>query len=95
MLGLEIIFIKRLSGREAPFQILLVNNAIGLVIATLAVLCSCGEPPTEACNGSRLAGVGGALMAAAQTCFLNSLARADASFVVPFSYGTLLFATLY
>lgn len=27
--------------------------------------------------------------------FLNSVARADASFVVPFSYGTLLFATLY
>jgi drug/metabolite transporter (DMT)-like permease len=92
MLGLEIIFIKRLSGREAPFQILLVNNGIGLVIATLAVLFV-WEPPTGQ-QWLALAGVG-VLMAAAQTCFLNSVARADASFVVPFSYGTLLFATLY
>ena len=92
ILGLEIIFIKRLSGREAPFQILLVNNGIGLVIATLAVLFV-WEPPTGQ-QWLALAGVG-VLMAAAQTCFLNSVARADASFVVPFSYGTLLFATLY
>ncbi|OJI93964.1 EamA-like transporter family protein [Planktotalea frisia] len=92
ILGLEIVFIKRLSGREAPFQILLVNNGIGLVIATLAVLFV-WEPPTGQ-QWLALAGVG-VLMAAAQTCFLNSVARADASFVVPFSYGTLLFATLY
>lgn len=92
ILGLEITFIKRLSGREAPFQILLVNNAIGLVIATLAVLFV-WEPPT-AQQWFALAGVG-VLMAAAQTCFLNSVARADASFVVPFSYGTLLFAAIY
>lgn len=92
ILGLEIIFIKRLSGKEAPFQILLVNNAIGLVIATLAVVFI-WEPPTIQ-QWFALAGVG-VLMAAAQTCFLNSVSRADASFVVPFSYGTLLFAALY
>ncbi|MGH1577366.1 DMT family transporter [Planktotalea sp.] len=92
ILGLEIIFIKKLSGREAPFQILLVNNAIGLVIATLAVL-TVWEPPTFA-QWCALAGIGVG-MAMAQTCFLNSVARADASFVVPFSYGTLLFAALY
>lgn len=92
MLGLEVIFIKQLSGREGPFQILLVNNAIGLVISTLAVI-AVWHPPTRAQWGA-LAGIG-MLMAAAQTCFLNSVARADASFVVPFSYGTLLFATLY
>jgi drug/metabolite transporter (DMT)-like permease len=51
------------------------------------------EPPTGQ-QWLALAGVG-VLMAAAQTCFLNSVARADASFVVLFSYGTLLFATLY
>ena len=34
-------------------------------------------------------------MAAAQACFVNGMARADASFVAPFSYGTLIFAALY
>lgn len=92
ILGLEVIFMKRLSKREAPFQILLVNNAIGLVIATLAVIFVWQSPTVL--QWFALAGIG-SMMAAAQTCFLNSLARADASFVVPFSYGTLLFAALY
>lgn len=92
MLGLEVIFIKQLAGRERPFQILLVNNAIGLVISSVAVL-AVWEPPTLAQWGA-LAGVG-IFMAMAQTCFLNSVARADASFVVPFSYATLVFAALY
>jgi|TARA_B110000908_G_scaffold97047_1_gene114622 drug/metabolite transporter (DMT)-like permease len=34
-------------------------------------------------------------MAVAQTCFVNAMARADASFVAPFSYATLIFAALY
>lgn len=38
LLGAELIAIKRLSGREGPYQILLVNNGIGLLIATLAML---------------------------------------------------------
>jgi drug/metabolite transporter (DMT)-like permease len=37
----------------------------------------------------------GLFMAVAQTCFVNAMARADASFVAPFSYATLIFATLY
>ena len=37
----------------------------------------------------------GVFMATAQTCFVNAMARADASFVAPFSYATLIFATLY
>ncbi|MEP5155003.1 DMT family transporter [Planktotalea sp.] len=92
MLGLEVVFIKKLTGQEAPFQILLINNLIGLLIASLAVL-TVWQPPTLAQWGA-LFGVG-TCMAVAQTCFLNSVARADASFVVPFSYGTLLFAALY
>lgn len=92
MLGLEVIFIKRLSRRERPFQILLVNNAIGLIISTLAVL-TLWEPPSLH-QWIALAGIG-VFMALAQTCFLNSVARADASFVVPFSYATLLFAAAY
>ena len=37
----------------------------------------------------------GILMASAQACFVNAMARADASFVTPFSYLTLIFAALY
>jgi len=92
VMGMEIVLIKRLSGREAPFQILLVNNAMGVVIASLAVIWV-WQPPTPAQWGA-LIGIGG-LMACAQTLFVNAMARAEASFVAPFSFGTLLFAALY
>lgn len=92
LMGAELIFIKKLADREPPFQILLVNNALGLLIATVAVL-----PVWVAPTGGQwaaLAGIG-VLMATAQTCFINAMARADASFVTPFSYITLIFASLY
>lgn len=92
VMGLEVIFIKKLAGREAPFQILLVNNAIGVGIASLAVI-PVWVPPTLA-QWAALAGIG-ALMATAQVFFINAMARADASFVAPFSYATLIFAALY
>ncbi|MBY5933930.1 DMT family transporter [Tateyamaria omphalii] len=91
-LGLELSFIKKLTGREGPFSILLVNNAIGLCIAGIAVSFVWISP-----SGTQwvlMAGVGCA-MAAAQACFVNGMARADASFVAPFSYATLIFAALY
>lgn len=91
-LGGELIFIKLLSGREKPFQILLVNNAIGLTLATIAVLFV-WSPPT-APQWLALAGIG-LLMASAQTCFVNAMRLADASFVSPFFYLTLAFAALY
>jgi len=91
-MGLELIFIKKLANREPSFQILLINNAIGLSIATLAVV-PVWTMPTVAQWGA-LAALG-ALMATAQACFVNAMARADASFITPFSYVTLIFATLY
>jgi len=92
ILGLEIIFIKRLSGIESPFQILLINNGIGVVLATLAVL-AVWQAPTAAQWG--LLAALGTMMAAAQTCFVNAMKRAEASFIVPFSYATLVVAGLY
>lgn len=92
VMGLELTFIKKLSGRENPFQILLINNMIGLAIATCAVL-PVWQMPTPA-QWTLLAGIG-LCMAVAQTCFVNAMARADASFVAPFSYATLIFAALY
>ncbi|MGR3712723.1 MAG: DMT family transporter [Shimia sp.] len=91
-LGAEVIFIKLLSGREKPFQILLVNNAIGLVISSIAVSFVWTMP--TASQWAALAGIG-VLMASAQTCFVNAMRLADASFVSPFFYTTLAFAALY
>ncbi len=92
VIGMELIFIKKLSGREPPIQILFVNNAMGLVIASVAVLAVWRAPTPE--QWAALAGVG-VLMACAQACFVNGMARADASFVAPISYATLIFAALY
>lgn len=92
ILGLEVSFIKRLAAREAPLQLLLVNNGIGLVIASVAAALVWTMPNAQ--QWAALAGIG-VLMAAAQACYLNAVARADASFIVPFSYATLLFAALY
>jgi len=92
VMGMELIFIKKLSGRERVFQILLINNAMGLVIASVAVW-----PVWQAPTGSQWAALAGLgmLMACAQVLFINAMARADASFVAPFSYGALIFASLY
>lgn len=91
-MGMELIFIKKLSGREPVVQILLINNGIGLCIASAAML-PVWQPPTPA-QWAALAGIG-ALMATAQVLYVNAMARADASFVAPFSYATLIFAALY
>lgn len=92
LMGMELIFIKKLANNEPAFQILLTNNALGLGIATMAVL-PVWVPPTPA-QWVALAALGG-LMAAAQACFVNAMARADASFITPFTYVTLIFAALY
>lgn len=92
LFGMEIILVKRLSGQEGALQILAINNSLGLILATIAVVWV-WTPPTPG-QWAALAGIGG-MMACAQTCFIQSLRRADASFVVPFSYATLVFAALY
>ncbi len=91
-MGLELIFIKRLAGREPPHQILLVNNAIGLAISSVAAIWTWVAPSPA--QWAALAGIG-VLMAGAQACFVNAMARADASFVAPFFYAALIFAALY
>lgn len=91
-MGLELIFIKRLTGRERPLQILLINNSLGLALASLAVL-PVWQMPSPA-QWAALAALGG-LMAAGQALFLQGMRRAEASFVAPFTYGALIFATVY
>ena len=73
-------------------SILLINNAIGVCIASVAVVWVWIWPtPTQ---WALMAAIGCA-MAVAQTCFVNAMARADASFVAPLTYGTLIFAAVY
>lgn len=91
-LGLELIFIKRLSGREGSVQILFFSNSIGVVIASAAVIGVWRQPVTAQWAGMAALGL---TMACAQFCFVNAMRRADASFVTPFSYLTLVFAAGY
>lgn len=92
VLGVELNVIKKLTGRENPFSILLVNNAIGVGIASFAVVWVWIWPtPLQWALMAAL----GCAMAVAQTCFVNAMARADASFVAPLTYGTLIFAAVY
>ena len=73
-------------------QILLLNNVFGFAISTCAALLV-WQAPTGA-QWLALIGIG-LLMATAQICFINAIAMADASFVSPFWYATLVFATGY
>lgn len=92
LMGLEAIFIKRLSGSDRTIRILFINNAIG---ATLAVTAASfvWVSPTPAQWGLLI--TLGIVMVSAQTCFILAMKSADASYVVPFMYGTLVFAAVY
>ncbi len=92
ILGAETILIKFLSGREGPLQILLINNILGWLIMGTAVIPVWVMP--TAAQWAALAGLGFA-MAAAQACFVNAMARADASLVTPLFFLTLVFAAAY
>lgn len=91
-MGFELIFIKKLADREPPMQILLINNCIGWILISTAMI-----PYWQVPTGAQWAVLVslGLMMACAQACFINAMARAEASFVTPFSYLTLIFAACY
>lgn len=91
-MGMEIVVIKKLAGREAPLQILIINNTMGAILAITAA-AFIWVPPTPL-QWLMMAGIG-AIMVSAQSLYIQAMRNADASFVVPFSYATLVFATLY
>ncbi|MGB0499390.1 MAG: DMT family transporter, partial [Rubricella sp.] len=91
-MGAEVIAIKRLTRAERPFQILIVNNAIGMVLSLTAASFVWQMP--DARIWLLMAGTGVA-MVLGQVCFLNAIGRADASYVTPVFYATLVFAALY
>lgn len=91
-LGAELIFIKILSRSEASLQILFINNCFGFLFSGIAAILAWQAPTVQ--QWGALAGIG-IFMLLAQTCYVNAMKRADASYIAPFSYTTLLFAALY
>lgn len=92
IMGLEVTIIKLLSGREPPFQILLMSNLLGSLLSIVAASFVWVTP--TATQWLLLAAIG-LVMVTAQAFFVFSMKNGDASFVVPFSYSALVFAALY
>ena len=92
LMGLEAVFIKRLSDSEPPLRILLINNVIGTILATSMALLVWVMP--NALQLLLLLLLGGTMLAA-QSLFILALRGSEASFVIPFFYSTLLFAAIY
>jgi drug/metabolite transporter (DMT)-like permease len=92
LMGCEIVLIKLLSGREPPMRILLVNNAMGTMIAVTAAMFVWSAPSPAQWGMLALLG---ATMAASQTLLIQAMKSADAGYAIPFSYVTLVFAALY
>lgn len=91
-MGAELIFIKRLSGREAHLKILTVNNTMAALFATVPVVLFWRMPGTEQWL---LLGALGVTMVSAQVLFLRGITIAEANVAAPFFYTTLIFAALY
>jgi drug/metabolite transporter (DMT)-like permease len=89
---MEAILVKRLSDREPPMRILLINNAIGATIAATAAAFIWVAPSPSQWAMLAILGIS---MLGAQALFIQALRIADASYVVPFFYTTLVFAALY
>ena len=91
-LGIEVIIIKKLSGMEAPLQILSINNSIGFVISITSASFVWVDPSDHQWAELFAFGV---IMVTAQSLFIQAMRRSNASYVLPFSYLTLVFATIY
>lgn len=92
LLASEILVIKRLTRNESLLATLVWANSLGLIIS-IAAATPGWQPPTST-QWAVMAALG-FTMAGAQGFFVNAMARADASYVTPFSYLTLVFAGLY
>lgn len=92
LIGLEMVVIKRLSGGEPAIRILFINNAFGATVS-LSAASFVWVPPTG--EQWLLMIALGLIMVTAQTCFIQAMKSADASFTVPFFYTTLVFAAAY
>lgn len=91
-MGMEAIFIKRLSDTEPMLRVLLINNTIGACLSLSAAWLVWAWPsPTQ----WMLLVVLGFVMILAQSLFIQAMKRGEASFVIPAFYSVLVFASLY
>jgi len=91
-MGLEAVFIKRLSSLETTIRILFINNGFGAMLAVTGAVFVWVPPSTSQWGLLILLGL---IMVTAQTFFIQAMKSADASYVIPFFYATLVFAALY
>lgn len=92
-MGLEGIAIKRLAVSEPTNRTMLINNAMGAVLSSGVALSVLVWPQS---SGHWLALIGiGVMMVLVQILNLRANRIADASFVAPFFYLTLVWAALY
>lgn len=88
IMGLEIICIKILSGKDSVFTILILNNFFAMCIGTLVVPFFFVLPSFLELSVLLTIGI---FMLTGQFCFINSLKGAETSFLMPFFYTTLIF----
>ncbi|MGB0504726.1 MAG: DMT family transporter [Pikeienuella sp.] len=88
----EIIFAKLLARREPVLRILLITNIIATTLATMAAIWVWRAPSLLEWGVMAIVGL---TMLMAQTLFMITIQKTDASFATPFFYATLVFAALY
>ncbi len=88
IMGLEIICIKILSNKEEVFNILLLNNFFAMCIGSFFIIFFFKTPNLFEFFILIFISF---FMLFGQFCFINSIKRADTSFLMPFFYTTLIF----
>lgn len=91
-LGAEGVLIKPLADCEPPLRILAIANVFGALLALTAAFFVWRWPLPG--QWALLAALG-TIMVTVQALFIQAMRRGDASFVMPFFYTTLIFASLY
>ncbi|MGH1490219.1 MAG: DMT family transporter [Acidimicrobiales bacterium] len=92
LIGAELVFIKHLSGIEAPVRILAMSNGLGLLISVpISLLVWIAPQPWQ----WALLALLGLCMLSAQVLFIQANRRSDASYLAPIFYTASLFAALY
>lgn len=92
ILAVEIILIKRITRVEPVLRFLLITNIMGVSMASVAAI-PVWRPPSA--DEWAVMGFVGLSMVSAQILFTTAMKIADASFIAPFFYATLIFAALY
>lgn len=92
IIGLEIIVIKILVSREDVFQLLLINNAIAAILASLPLFFVFAMPSATQWAGLAAVGI---VMVTGQMLFLFAMRISNASLIAPFIYATLIFVMLF